>query len=99
MASFRTKVLKGIGWSTSAQLTTSLLNIIINVVLARLLTPEDFGTIAMVTVISNYGNMIQNFGIGAALIHNPSVDESYRSTAFWMNISLSFIVVSTLLIF
>ena len=58
------------------------------VVLARLLTPEDFGLVAMVTVITGFVGMFTDVGLSAATIQRPTVTHEQVSTLFWLNVGL-----------
>ena len=58
------------------------------VVLARLLTPEDFGLVAMVTVITGFVGMFTDVGLSAATIQRPTVTHGQVSTLFWLNVAL-----------
>lgn len=59
------------------------------VVLARLLTPEDYGLIAMVAVVTNFSYPFRNLGLSAATIQRPTIDNRQVSTLFWINVGLS----------
>jgi acetyltransferase-like isoleucine patch superfamily enzyme len=52
---------------------------------ARLLLPEDFGLIAMITVFTGFAAILVDFGLAAAR-QRPTLEERHRSAAFWMNI-------------
>ena len=57
--------------------------------LARLLTPEDFGLIAMVAVLSAIVNSLKNFGLPMALVHREEIRPEAADALFWMTIGLS----------
>ncbi|HYV13864.1 MAG TPA: lipopolysaccharide biosynthesis protein [Pyrinomonadaceae bacterium] len=59
------------------------------VVLARLLTPQDYGLIAMVAVVTNFSYPFRNLGLSAATIQKPTIDNRQVSTLFWVNVGLS----------
>ena len=83
--SLEQKTLKGIGWSTISQLGKSIFNIIITLILVRLLLPEDFGLMAMVTVFTGFSTILVNFGFGMALIQKKDVTDVDLSSVFWLN--------------
>lgn len=58
------------------------------VVLARLLSPSDFGLIAMVMVVVNFGELLRDFGIPAAALQAPSLSKQQASNLFWVNTTL-----------
>lgn len=67
-------------------------------VLARLLTPADFGYIAMATVITELAGLFGNFGFGAMLIQRRVLPRLHLDTVFWastlLGASLSFFVIA-----
>lgn len=77
---------KGILWSGSSQAARQILQIGITAILARLLTPADFGVLAMVTVFTSFIALFSELGLGAALVQRKGVTEAHLSTAFWMTL-------------
>ena len=86
------RTVKGISWSFISQVARFLLRLAIVAVLARLLTPEDFGLVAMVTVFTNFFLLVNDFGIPAAIIQKKDVDEGHLSSGFWVNLAEGFIL-------
>ena len=57
-------------------------------ILARLLLPADFGTVAGALVFVSpllFTRLFVDLGVGSALVWDPEVDSTSRSTAFWFN--------------
>lgn len=54
-------------------------------VLARLLSPRDFGVVAMVTAITNVAEIVRDFGLSSAAIQAESLDDAERTNLFWAN--------------
>jgi O-antigen/teichoic acid export membrane protein len=65
------------------------LSMINTIVLARLLLPDDFGVIGMVTVFINFLIMFKDAGLSTATIQNESIDSKQISTLFWINAIIS----------
>lgn len=65
------------------------LRLIVLVVLARLLAPEDFGLIALVSAIIAMGMVFQDLGLSAAVVQRTQVSAQAVSTLFWINTSIS----------
>jgi PST family polysaccharide transporter len=63
--------------------------ILATAVLARLLTPDDYGLIAMVAVVTNFVSMFKDLGLALATVQKPEISLVEVSTLFWVNISLS----------
>lgn len=55
------------------------------VVMARLLSPSEFGLVAMVTVITGIYDLFRDGGLSAAAIQQATVTEEQKSTLFWVN--------------
>jgi len=62
------------------------------VVLARLLTPEDFGVTAMVFPIISFASIFQQAGLGMAVLQRDSVSDQELSAVFWTNVGLGVLV-------
>ncbi len=58
-------------------------------VLARLLTPQDFGLIAMVTVVTGFVMMFKDMGLSMATVQRAEINHGQISTLFWINVVLS----------
>jgi PST family polysaccharide transporter len=58
------------------------------VVLAHLLSPTDFGLVAMVLAVTAVGEVLRDFGLSSAAIQAPSITSKQRSNLFWMNLSI-----------
>ena len=58
------------------------------VVLARLLTPADFGLVAMVTAITGLGQAFADFGLSEATIQREKINHGQVSTLFWINVAI-----------
>ena len=58
------------------------------IVLARLLTPEDFGLVAIVMVLTRFAPLLIDFGLGDALVQKSQITHSQVSTLFWVNTAI-----------
>src|ERR1700722_19468757 len=54
-------------------------------VLARLLTPQDFGLVGMVMAFTGVLNFLRDFGLSSAAVQRASISEGQSSTLFWIN--------------
>ncbi|RLB66002.1 MAG: lipopolysaccharide biosynthesis protein, partial [Deltaproteobacteria bacterium] len=61
-------------------------------VLARLLTPADYGLIGMVTVVVNFAQMFKNVGLSMATVQKSDISNNQISTLFWINLLISVIL-------
>jgi PST family polysaccharide transporter len=76
-----------------AQGVSFLLQIISTVVLARLLTPADYGLVAMVAAVSGLVKMVADGGLSQATIQRPEINHRQVSTLFWINVGFSFLLM------
>lgn len=74
---------KGVFWNITAQFFQQIIKFFTILVLARLLSPGDFGLFSMVLVFTDIISPLREWGFQAALIYKKDIDEEYRSTAFW----------------
>ncbi|MFO7732373.1 MAG: oligosaccharide flippase family protein [Candidatus Aminicenantes bacterium] len=61
-------------------------------ILARLLTPEDYGIVAMVTAVSGFVNLFRDLGLGSATVRNPEITRGQISSLFWINAGLGLLI-------
>ncbi len=67
-------------------------------ILTRLLAPEHFGVIALATILVLIAQLVLSQGVGEALIQREDIDDSYFSSAFWMNVVLAAIAALILIV-
>jgi len=72
-----------------AQVISFTINMSTTVILARLLTPEDYGLVAMVTAVTGFVSIFKDMGLSAAIIQKPKIDQSQVSSVFWINCLVS----------
>jgi PST family polysaccharide transporter len=82
----------GIEWTAGARVAKLILQFIISVILARLLTPKDFGLIAMIVVFTGFAALFSEMGFGTALIQRKVIEERHLSSIFWLNIAVGLIL-------
>lgn len=61
-------------------------------ILARLLTPEDYGLIAMVSAVTGFVLMFKDMGLSMATVQKAEINHGQISTLFWINVGLSVII-------
>ncbi|MGV2829971.1 lipopolysaccharide biosynthesis protein [Myxosarcina sp. GI1(2024)] len=62
------------------------------VFIARLLTPEDYGLIAMASVVIKFVQMFNNFGLSTAIVQKSQINHQQVSTLFWINTAISTVI-------
>src|SRR5688500_4170847 len=77
----------------ASQAVKFVLTIVSAAILARLLTPKDYGLIAMVTVVINFSYSFRSLGLSAATMQKPQLMVAQVSNLFWINTGLSIVVM------
>lgn len=86
------KVLSNLIWRFLERCGAQGVAFIVSIVLARLLAPEVYGTIALVTVFMTILNVFVDSGLGNALIQKKDVDDLDFSTVFYFNIVICIVL-------
>lgn len=91
MSKNHVKQLKGaIAWSSLGQIGTQILSFGFGIILARLLSPSEYGLLAMVIVFTGFATLFKDLGFGAAIIQKESINDNDLSTSFWLNVAIGF---------
>jgi O-antigen/teichoic acid export membrane protein len=90
----RAAVMSGLVWKALSILVKQGSRVIVGIILARLLTPEDYGLAALVLVFSSLVFIFSDLSLGAALVQRAKITEKDRSTVFWVSVAVG--VVCTL---
>ena len=90
------KTINAISWSVLLQSSSQLLNFIIGVFIARLLTPDDFGLVAMVLVFVSFSQLFADLGFAAALIQREKIENIHYISCFWLNVFIGLILSVTM---
>lgn len=90
------KAIKATIWSAFGVYTNRFLTLGIAAVLSRLLTPEDFGTIAMVTVISGFMSIFADAGIGSAVVQFRDFNVKEHQSLFSLSLLLGLVLAGLL---
>ena len=76
----------GVTWKLVGQIAIQLSRLLTVAVLARLLTPEDYGAAAIAIALATFAPTVGDMGLGSALVQAPAAPRVVRSTAFWASI-------------
>lgn len=88
MDNLKEKTAKGLFWGGMNNGIQQLLGFVFGIIMARLLVPEYFGLVAMITVFSAVANALQNSGFSTALINEKDQKDSNYNAVFWFNIGM-----------
>lgn len=83
------KTLKGVSWSFVEQILTRGVNFVIGIILARLLSPTDYGLVGMMGIFIAISQLFVDGGLTSALIRTKNPSEKDFSTVYIINLTLS----------
>ena len=96
--SLKSKTAHGIGWSLADNVASQGITFLVGLVLARLLTPEEYGLIGIITIFIAVFNSLVDSGFSNALIRKDDVDETDYGTVFISNLALSVLLFAVLFV-
>jgi len=86
MQNIKSQVLSGLFWKLMERGGTQGIQFIVQILLARLLMPEDFGVIALITIFMAIANVFVQSGFSTALIQKKDADETDFSSVFYLSL-------------
>ena len=92
------RTLSSLIWKFLERGGSSLISILVQVVMARLLAPEEFGALAIMLVFVNIGNVVVQSGLNTALVQTETIDEVDLSTVFWLSFGASLVLFAAVFI-
>lgn len=94
----RAQAARGGRWGLVSGLFEQVGSIIATIILARLLSPGDFGVVAAATLLLNLLHMAGNIGLGASLVRRDSIEEPVSSTTFWLASGIGVLLTGILIL-
>ena len=94
--SLKEKTAKGLLWGGISNGMQQLLNLFFGIFLARLLTPDDYGMVGMLSIFSLIAGSIQESGFISALINKKDIKHEDYNAVFWFSISTSLCIYTLL---
>jgi len=92
LSSFRKKAITSILWTIAERFSLQGLNFVIIILLTRMLLPEEFGLIGMITIFITIGNALKDSGLSKSLIRNTVTFSKDFSTVFILNLVVSIVI-------
>ncbi len=90
----KASVMSSFFWRFLEQFGNQAIQFITQILLARLLMPEEFGLMAMITIFISFGKVFVDAGFGQALIQRKTIDDEDKSSILMINIIVSFVAYS-----
>jgi len=97
--SLKTQTAKGVWWSFLEKYSSQGVSFIATLVMARILTPAEYGLIGMIAIFMALGQVFIDGGFANALIQKEKRTETDFSTVFWINISIGLLSYALLFVF
>ena len=82
----RSQAVSGAKWTTASTVATTSLYFLRLAILARLLSPQDFGLMAMIMVVIGFAQAYADMGISNAIIYRQDATRGQLSSLYWLNI-------------
>jgi O-antigen/teichoic acid export membrane protein len=82
--------------SISAQAAKFAISFFGTAILARLLTPQDYGLIGMVAVVTNFVSLLKEMGLTFPTVQSQEINLKQISTLFWVNLAVSLLLILVL---
>jgi PST family polysaccharide transporter len=94
MDSLRERTLSGLGWSGASQLGRQLFCFAVSVVLARTLSPREFGLMGMIVVFTGFADLFGELGFGSAIIQKQDLQPRHLNSVFWVNVASGLVLTA-----
>ena len=90
--SLKSKTVKGVGWSFADNIASAGVSFLVGLVLANLLTPEEYGILAIIMIFIAVSNSIIDSGFSSALIRKTDCKPIDYNTTFYFNLGVSIVL-------
>lgn len=85
------KIVKAFGWQSLNAVCQSVIQLIFNAIMARLIAPESFGVMAIVLIFIGFIEIFGQIGIGPAIIQRKEITSNQLKSSFYLSLVLSVI--------
>lgn len=92
------KIASGVSWSFAEKVLTDVVSLVVTIVLARLLYPEEYGLVALVQIFVNISSIFVTSGMGTALIQKKDASDEQVSTIFYLNLLLGLFIYGVIFV-
>ena len=86
--SLKSKAITGVKWTTVSMVALTLFQFLQLSILARYLTPQDFGLMALIMVVIGFTQTFMDAGISNAIIHKQNITNEQLTSLYWLNVVL-----------
>ena len=92
----KNKVISGLIWQYAEKCGAEVIQFIVSIVIARILSPSDYGLIGLITVFISVAGVFVSSGLGQALVQRKEIDNKDYSTVFFYSIAFSVVIYGIL---
>lgn len=92
MSELKSKTLSGVYWATVRTVVTTIIAPLLLILRAQFLTPQEFGTLAIINIVLQLISVIENFGINTAVIQKDNITKNERSSLFFLQLFICLIL-------
>ncbi len=85
----KTKAVRGVLWVSFAKVLSQVISWLSTILVIRILSPDDFGLMAMAGILVGFIKLFNEMGLGTAIVQKQTLDRRDLSTVFWLNIIVS----------
>tara|TARA_B100000408_G_scaffold138583_1_gene132791 strand:+ start:4371 stop:5840 length:1470 start_codon:yes stop_codon:yes gene_type:complete len=86
LVNFKEKLIQGFAWQASTKLLVQILSWISTIWVARILTPEDYGLVALAGMVTGIFVLLASSGLAAGLVNRTNVVKEELDTMFWLSL-------------
>jgi len=86
-------------WTVGARLSRALIGIGTMAVLARFLSPSDYGIMALILFVTTFAQMLSDFGLRVAVVQRKDVSPLELSSVFWINTAVGMVLTLLVIVF
>ena len=95
--SLKKAALSGVKWSSLLQVGRQIIQFVTTAILARLLSPTDFGLVGMATIVIGFVNLFKDLGTSSAIIQRKNISDELIYSLFWINVAFG--LLGTIVLF
>lgn len=92
------KTISSLIWKLLEKGGRAFVELLIQIVIARILAPEQFGALSIMLVFVSIGNVIVQSGLNTALVQSPEADNGDCSTVFWLSLGISLVLYAVIFV-
>ncbi len=96
--SLKLQTARTLKWNAIDRVATQILYAVVGVVLANILSPEEFGLVGVLLIFQAFATILVDSGFGAALLREKDPTQEDYSTVFWFNLLVSLAIYAVLFI-